>query len=217
MEQNFQTSFIPKKPMIEERSVPSRPTSLLTIISIFIFITVVVSSAGLYFYKGVLVKDIAGMNADLILAKSRFEPSKITQLQVLDKRLRASNSILSSHITVSPIFEALQALTMKSVRYTKFSYSIDDKNKINVKMSGQTVGYGAYSAYASIALQSDLFTKNKNLIDPVFSNLSLDDKGNVIFDLDFSVNPTFVNYKGNLSSEGNISSGNIEPGEGMIN
>jgi len=217
MEQNFQTSFIPKKPMIEDRVVSSRPTSLLTILSIFIFITVVVTSVGLYFYKGVLDKNIAGMNEDLNIAKNRFEPSKITQLQVLDKRLRASNSILSSHITVSPIFEALQNLTMKSVRYTKFNYSIDDKSMINVKMSGQTVGYGAYSAYASIALQSDLFTKNKNLIDPVFSNLSLDDKGNVVFDLNFSVNPTFVNYKGNLSLESNVSSVSVPTEGGMIN
>ena len=56
-------------------------------------------------------------------------------------------------------------------------------------MSGQAIGY------RSIALQADLFAKNKNLIDPVFSNLSLDDKGNVLFDLTFSVDQSFVNYK----------------------
>ena len=76
MEQNFQTSFIPKKPMIEDRVVASRPTSLLTILSIFVFITVVVASVGLYFYKGVLVKNIAGMNEDLNIAKSLFQRNK---------------------------------------------------------------------------------------------------------------------------------------------
>jgi hypothetical protein len=49
--------------------------------------------------------------------------------------------------------------------------------------------------YRSIALQSDLFTQNKNLIDPVFSNLTLDNSGNVLFDLEFLVDPSFVNYK----------------------
>lgn len=197
MEQNFQTSFIPKKPMLEERVVKSRPTGLLVIISIFILFTVLIASGGLYFYKGILTKNIVKMENDLNLAKNRFEPAKINQLQVLDKRLQASNTILSKHIAISPIFKTLQELTMKTVRYTKFSYGLSaDKNpKIVVKMSGQAVGY------RSIALQSDLFKKNKYLIDPVFSNLSLNDKGSVLFDLEFSVDPNFVDYKQMLLSE----------------
>ena len=34
-----------------------------------------------------------------------------------------------------------------------------------------------------------------NFIDPVFSNLALDNNGNVLFDLEFSVDPSFVDYK----------------------
>jgi len=191
MEQNFQTSFIPKKPILEERAVASRPIGLLVIVSIFILFAVLLASGGLYFYKGILTKNITKMEGDLNLAKNRFEPSKINQLQVLDKRLEASNTILSKHVAVSPIFQALQTLTMKTVRYTKFSYSLGTEKdpKIMVKMSGQAVGY------RSIALQSDLFKKNKYLLDPAFSNLSLDEKGSVLFDLEFSVDPSFVDYK----------------------
>ena len=191
MEQNFQTSFIPKKPMIEERTITSRPISFLTVVSVVIFFTVIIATGALYFYDRILVKNIIKMENDLNLAKNRFEPSKIIQLQVLDKRLRASSEILSKHIAISPIFEALQSITLKTVSYTKFSYDFDDsKNaKIKVKMNGVAVGY------RSVAFQSDLFAKNKYLIDPVFSNLLLDDKGNVLFDLEFSVDPTFVDYK----------------------
>ena len=191
MEQNFQTSFIPKKPMIEERTITSRPISFLTVVSVVIFFTVIIATGALYFYDKVLAKNITKMENDLNLAKNRFEPSKIIQLQILDKRLRASSEILSKHIAISPIFEALQSITLKTVSYTKFSYDFDDsKNaKIKVKMNGVAVGY------RSVAFQSDLFAKNKYLIDPVFSNLLLDDKGNVLFDLEFSVDPTFVDYK----------------------
>ena len=191
MDQNFQTSFIPKKPIIEERTTPSRPISFLVIISIFIFFTVLLASLGLYFYKGILTRNIASMEAELNLAKDRFEPNKITQLQVLDKRLRAANEILDNHIVISPVFQALQLVTMKTVQFTKFSYELGtDKNaKVLIKLSGVAIGY------RSVALQSDLLAKNKNLIDPVFSNLSLDDKGNVLFDLDFSVDQSFVDYK----------------------
>ena len=191
MDQNFQTSFIPKKPMIEERVVSSRPIGLLTIGSIFVFFTVVVATGGLYFYNGVLAKNITDMQSNLKLAQNSFEPSKIVQLQSLDRRLNASNDILSKHIAISPIFNELQSITIKTVSYNKFSYSYDGAagSKIAVQMSGIAIGY------TSVALEENLFSQDKNLIDPVFSNLSLDDKGNVTFDLNFSVDPNFINYE----------------------
>jgi hypothetical protein len=191
MEPNFQTSFIPKKPIVKEYSVTPRPIGLLTILSLFILATVVVTTGALYFYKGIAAKNLLTMQNNLELAQNRFEPSKIKELQLLDKRLNASNQILSKHIAITPIFEALQDITMKSIRYTKFSYDYGEGNdaKINVRMSGVTLGY------SFLALQSDLFAQNKNFIDPVFSNLALNETGNVTFDLDFSVDPAFVDYK----------------------
>ena len=192
MEQNFQTSFIP--------ATPARAVSFSTVASIFILFVVLLSSLALYFYKGILTKNIAQMEKNLNLAKNRFEPSKITELQTLDKRLRASSEILSKHIAITPIFEALQAMTMKTVRYTKFSYEFgNEKNaKVAIKMSGLAVGY------RSIAFQSDLFAQNKNFIDPVFSNLTLDNNGNVLFDLEFSVDPSFVDYKQMLLTQSQV-------------
>lgn len=201
MDQNFQTSFIPKKPIVPEREVSSRPVSIFMIISLFILFTVLLTTGGFYFYKGVLAKNIVVMKNNLILAKNRFEPAKIAELQVLDKRLRASDEILSKHISITPIFNVLEQLTMKTVRYTKFSYTVGtDKNTttIDVKMSGVAIGYRA------VALQSDLFTTKDNgkyFVDPVFSNLTLDNSGNVLFDLEFSVDPSFVNYKQTLLTQ----------------
>lgn len=205
MDQNFQTSFIPKKPMMEERVATPTSVNPFTIISIFIFFAILLATGGLYFYKGALTQNITKMENDLSLAQNRFEPSKIEQLQVLDKRLNASNEILAGHIALSPIFKVLQDTTIKTIRYTKFSYSFDKKvknAKILVKMSGQSVGYGSNSGYKGIALQSDILSKNKNIIDPIFSNLSLNEKGNVLFDLEFSVDPSFVDYKQMLQTEG---------------
>lgn len=200
MEPNFQTSFIPKKPIVEKRAAPGRSVGVFSVIAIFILFTVLLASVGIYFYKSSLEKNIAEMQNTLVLARNRFEPAKIAELKLLDRRLRASSKVLASHTAVTPIFQALQAMTMKTVRFTKFSYDYgdpkDSKNKrIVVKMSGQAVGY------RSVALQSDLLAQNKNFMDPVFSNLSLDDKGNVLFDLEFSVDSTFVNYKHVLQTE----------------
>jgi len=193
MEQNFQTSFIPKKPMVEEHVAYPRPISLLAIIAVFILFTVLLATGGLFFYKTVASKNLKTMANNLTIAQNRFEPAKIKELQVLDKRLTAADEILSKHVAVTPIFVALQGITMKSVRFTKFDYALDDTNtKVNVKLSGVALGY------SNLALQSDLFTKNKNFIDPIFSNITLNEKGQVIFDLSFSVDPTFIDYKNTL-------------------
>ena len=191
MEQNFQTSFIPKKPLVEEKVVTSHPIGFFTIIAIFIFFSIALASGGFYFYKQFLNKQVDSMTKQLDIVKNRFEPSQIARLKELNKRLDGATSVLSKHIAISPIFQSLQDLTLKTIRYTKFSYSIEDmpSSNIKVKMSGQAIGY------KSIALQADFFNKNKDIIDPVFSNLSLDNKGNVVFDLEFSINPSFVNYE----------------------
>jgi len=196
MEQNFQTSFIPKKPIVEEVvKAPKKSMGFLTIFTIILFITMALTFGGLYFYQTVLAQNIIDMQASLEKANERFEVSAITELQTLDRRLIASGKILSKHLTISPVFKVLQDITMKSVRYTEFSYDISDKDKILIKMTGEAEGY------RSIALQADLFSSRKELIDPVFSNLTLQEKGNVVFDLEFSVDPSLVNYKQTLEKE----------------
>lgn len=198
MEQNFQTSFIPKKPIVEERLRAPSPVGSLMIFSVIIFFLMVASYGGFYFYKGFSEKNVKDMEASLVLAKKGFESEQIDRLQTLDKRLSAAGEVLNKHTVVSPIFQTLESITKKSIRYTKFSYgSVAEKsNLVSVKMSGQALNY------QSIALQADLFSKNKNLIDPVFSNLSLDEKTSyVTFDLDFSVNPDFINYKKVLATK----------------
>ena len=197
MEQNFQTSFIPKNSIVKERVIVTQSVSLFTIVSLFIFLTIVVGTGGLYFYKGSLQKNVSKMKNTLSLAQNRFEPSIITSLSALDRRLNASNEILSKHVAVTPIFEALQEITMKTMRFTSFSYTLptDGSGRVLVKLTGVGIGY------KSVALQADLFSGNKNFIDPIFSNLQLDDKGNVTFEVTFSVDPSLVNYKQNLLTE----------------
>jgi len=197
MDQNFQTSFIPKKPIIEERVSASQPVNIFMIASLIILFAILLGTGGLYFYKTTVVKNNADMENSLTLAQNSFEPSKLTELQVLDKRLNAATQILSSHIAVTPIFTELGKITMNSVRFTTFTYTLgaDANSNIDVKMSGIATDY------RSVALQSDLFAQDKNFLNPVFSNLTVDNNGNILFDLEFSVVPSFVNYKQMLQAQ----------------
>lgn len=193
MDNNFQTSFIPKKPLVEERVVREKSVNIFSFLATIIFFASLVAAGGVYFYKIVLTKDVAAMSEQLNLAKEAYDPKLITELQNLDKRINASEEILSNHIVLSPLFKSLQQVTLKSIRFTKFDYSISSENGggILVKMVGQTSSQGGYNA---IALQSDLLAKNKYIKDPVFSNLNLDEKGAVTFDLSFTVDRSFLSY-----------------------
>ena len=108
MEQNFQTSFIPKKPIVEPVPYTNRTSvNLLLAISIIIFIAVGLVSGVAYFYKNILGQNVNKMKNDLDLAQSSFEPSMISQLKLLDKRLQYSSEVLANHISISPIFDIL--------------------------------------------------------------------------------------------------------------
>lgn len=191
MDKEFQTSFIPKKSLAEERVVTRRPASVLVFFATLVFFASLVSAGGVYFYRASLTKQVANMSDQLEKAKARFEPSLITDLETLDRRLSAAESVLSNHIVVTPIFETLETLTLKTIRYSSMNYEImkDDGGAINVKLRGQSA-----SGYTPIALQSDMFLQNKYIKDPLFSNLLVDPTGKVNFDLSFTVDPTYLSY-----------------------
>lgn len=199
MDKEFQTSFIPKKPLTEERIVTRRPVSLVNFVVTLIFIGSLVAAGGAYAYQLTLKKSVSDMDAQLVLARNSFDPSVIAEMQMLDKRLKASGEILDSHIMISPIFISLQSVTLKTVSYTKFTYELKTeagKKQVDVQMSGKATGYDA------IALQSDSLATNKYIKNPIFSNLNLDEKGRVTFDLSFTVDPSFVNYSDTVNREG---------------
>lgn len=194
-----QTSFIPKQPLVETSVAPTRSFNLVNFLATIIFVGSLAAAGGLYFYQGVLTTNIAEMNISLERSKAAFEPGLIADLQVLDKRLNSSKEILGNHTTVSPVFQALESLTLKSVRFTKFSYeaSKEDSQKIEVKMTGQTSASGGYR---SIALQSNKLAENKYFQDIIFSNLTLTQSGGVSFDLTFTVDQNLLSFEKNVAN-----------------
>jgi hypothetical protein len=193
---NFQTSFIPKKPLSEERVTAPRHTSIFSFFATLIFFGALGSAAAMYFYEASLTKSIASMSSQIDIARNSFEPSLITELRALDRRITDANELLNNHIVVSPIFAALELNTLKSVQFTKFSYVTprDLAAPVLVKMSGRA------RDYASIALQSDQLAKNKNVHNPIFSNLVLDTtNGAVTFDLSFTVDADLVRFANHLA------------------
>jgi hypothetical protein len=196
MDKEFQTSFIPKKTIVESPKKIRSGGGIINLISFIVFVASLLSAGGAYLYRNSVESDIAEYKRSLQIAKNQFEPSLIEQLQILDKRLNAATAILDKHVAVSPIFVLLQDITLPTVRYSDFTYEIDPStNLVNIEMKGEAKGYNF------IALQADLFSDNKFIKNPIFSDFILDQTGNIDFNLTFSVDKSLISYESFIDRE----------------
>jgi hypothetical protein len=197
MENSFQTSFIPKKP-INSSSANTRkqPTNFFTLIAVFILLGSIVLSGGLFLYKIYLNQQIDSYSASLVKSRDFFEKDTIDELELFDKRSKAVKQVLSTHIVLSPLFELIGNLTVPSVQYTKFTHNTTDKG-FSVSMSGLA------RDYKSIALQADVFNtaKGRFFKNVIFSNLTKDKNNYVQFDIEFDVDPSLLSYENSILVE----------------
>lgn len=193
MENQFTTTFIPKKPMVTEAasgSAPvSRPVGFLSSISLILFFITIAIGGGVYFWKQYETKQVDLLAKSVQTVQKDFEPQLITELQLLDKQLRNANTLLKNHNIASPLFDLLESSTLKQVQFSKFEYVMDDTKGAQIKMSGIADGY------QSIAQQADVLGSSTYLKNVIFSNFFLTQQGKVSFDLSFGVAPQFLNFQ----------------------
>lgn len=193
MEPTFQTTFIPKKPVtpVTSKTKPRGVVTFLGVIATLFFLASVVVYAILYIYKKQITSSIESTTSSLERQSETFDSNVVLELDDVNRRLQSAEILLENHTVITPLFKSLEEITLKTVRFSNFSFDIDLANTRNVivKISGTAQSYDA------IALQSDMFSRNRFLKDPVFSNLVPDSKGAVNFDLTFLVDPSFLLYK----------------------
>ncbi|HLP86812.1 MAG TPA: hypothetical protein VK153_02985 [Candidatus Paceibacterota bacterium] len=195
MENSFQTSFIPKKP-VTSAGPDKEPKSLFSIISIFLFIFSILLSGGLFLYKIYLTGQQETLSSTLLKTRESFEKDTIDELELFNKRTEATKTILSKHIVLSPLFSLLGEITIPSVQYTKFEHQTNEKG-FYVEIEGIA------RDYRSIALQADMFNtqKGRYFKNVLFSNLMKDKSNNITFNLKFNVDPAILSYENSIKAE----------------
>jgi hypothetical protein len=198
MEPTIPTSFIPKRP-IESSAAPaphrSRSVGLLSLITFVVVIGTGIAFASVYFYQKQLVSQKAKLEQSIGEARDGIGTEFVSDMKRLDARISGIKELIKNHIVVTPIFEALEASTLRSVQYKDFGYSIkpDPTTKLDILEVDLS---GTAKNYASIALQSDAFSTNALIKNPVFSNLTVDDKSRTInFKLVFTVDMADLSYQ----------------------
>jgi len=198
MEPVMPTSFIPKRPVSSEPIAPkqsSRAVGLLSLLAVVVAITTAVAFIGVYLYGKQLESQKVSVQKSINDAKNGIGTEFLADMKRLNARIDGVKMLLGSHVVVSPIFTALQDTTLRSVQYKSFGYALVVDPTTKAPMVQVTLT-GSAKSYATIALQSDAFTENALIKNPVFSNLTVDDKTNAVnFKLVFDVTPSDLSYE----------------------
>lgn len=196
MEPKFQSSFIPKSPVASTTSgmlgAPmGRKTNkkgLLALLALAAFTISVLLALGVFGYKFYLKYSIDKMGADLENARATLQPEVIRELTRLDNRIISSQELIKRHQILSPLFKFLEVSTPKTVRFNNFGYSMTEQG-LELSMTGEARGYMA------LAFQADIFNKSPYLKNSIFSDFSLNERGDVRFSFKAVVDPSLVSYQ----------------------
>lgn len=191
MDKEFKTTFIPKKTLANVKKTESKSAkttrSLLGVLALLLFITAVVSTAGVFLYKIQLAAVVNSRIDSINRAEKAFEPAAIVELNKLDIRLRAGTELLSQHVAISDFLVSLGESTLPEISFSDLSFSYSSEGS-SVTMSGESQGY------LQIAQQSDIFEDNSYIQNAIFSDFTVTDTGRVTFSLEYTLNPELLAF-----------------------
>jgi hypothetical protein len=98
MEQNFDTSFIPKRPIFKEEAGVRRhePIPVITLVGFAIFFAALILT-GLAFFVHKKERDVVqGLATQLATEKERFNPQTIEELKAISTRLDYARQVVDN-------------------------------------------------------------------------------------------------------------------------
>ena len=206
MEAKFQTSFIPKKPIMQEEKIHSR-LSIFLLLSLIIFFVSLGLTGWVFLEKKLLIQQIVDQQKTVETNKNGLTKDSVTveSIVALDSRIVLANQLLANHVAISPIFSFLGLRTLKNIRFKSFSVTNVGQDStgvtnVNIEMSGQAKDFN------SVASQADEFGKPDwaDIIkQPKISGLNLNPDGSVSFVFSASIAPSFISYSKNISTSNN--------------
>ena len=211
MDVKMQTSFIPKKPIVESR-LSGSGISLFLLLAIIIFIVAIAASVGVWLWQKSLVSQLEKDKQALVAAKDSYEENTINPLIRLDDRIEETKTLLVNHLSVTPVFKLIEDYTVKNVQLKGMKFSFGGEQKIKIELSGVAKNYDALSG------QADVFNglSAKSIIfQPIISDFNLNPDGTVSFNFNALVNSKLVSYEntliGGTGDTGNSTTTTITP------
>lgn len=196
MAEIINSSFIPKKEFKkkEEKNFKNKPKlNIFFLISLIIFLSTLLIGVGVYLYELQLVDQNKKYQEKFASNKDAFSIETIKKFVELEKRIDASSKLLKKHYNILPIFEYLEKNTLVDI--TLDSFVLEEAGE-NIKV----VAKGRASDLSDLQLQSREYAKNLNVSSLVLSNITKNNVGETVFDLEFSIDKTYLTTRTFLSS-----------------
>ncbi len=206
MDPKFQTSFIPKSPVVsnaqESRSSSVANTNIFSVVATVLFIAALIASGALFAYKQLLMSQIQAADRSITAARAAFEPEKIKELLDSDSRINSSKTLLERHVVVSKLLILLQNLTVKRMQLTDLTYS-------NKSGSHSLLMKAEVQTFNALAQQKEIFARNEFVVRPEFSNFTPKDDGVIGVSFSAVIDSGLVSYKKAIESASLNPSSNI--------
>lgn len=197
MDGKFQTSFIPKKPVVSTIRTKGDGVSLFMLVSIFVFVVSLVCAGLVFAGQKYLLDQLEKDKDNFKKAQEIFDPLTVDTLVKTDGRIESVKKILNKHIAILPIFDYLESKTLKNISFKNVKIVFSENGVAELDMKGEAKNFSA------VALQSDVFAESKELKNPLISDIDLSLAGVVTFNFKTEVDPNYVLYK-NYRQFGNI-------------
>src|SRR4051812_27559084 len=111
MDNQFQSSFIPKKPLIGADVASHRaPVNFFALFGLVIFILSIALAVGSFFWVKILEGQVASNQATLKADRLAFNPDLIDEIKHVSDRMNAAKDILGNHISLLDFFTLIQSV-----------------------------------------------------------------------------------------------------------
>ena len=208
METKFQTSFIPKKPLVSAGTIggiaTSAPrkkgTSIFMTLAGLLFLISLGVAGGMYYWKSFLLSSQESYKTQLAQREKQFNGDLIEELKRQDVKITLASQLIRNHLAMSNIFTILGSFTIESVRFLSLDLVAPANSTEDIKVTMK--GYG--SSFSAVAFQSDVLGK---LVDyglrgivknPILSDPSLDVNNSVSFGFTATIDPSTLSYEKSL-------------------
>lgn len=211
METKFQTSFIPKKPLVTgDRPKTTAGVSVFMAFAVVLFIASLAGAGFVFAWKELLLDNQEKYRIELADHEKRFDVATIERLKKKNVKIDFAKELLRKHLSVSEIFGIIGGLTIDGVRFSGLEYVAPEGTGISGNGSDGSMAKismkGLANSFSSIAWQSDVFGSsqkygtNKIIKNPVLGDLAVDANGYVNFSFSANIDPTDISYEKALVS-----------------
>ncbi len=176
MDKSFETSFMPKQPLLRVEGVSRRrePVNLAMVMALIVFFVTLAVSGGIYFYKLQVDKRVVARAMELEAAEKLLDIDEIELYKRIDTRIDTAKSLLENHTVFTVVLNLLEESSAQNIGLTSLSYS-KDKQTFVLTLSAQATSYGA------VYFQANAWRSMAPLVTDVkVESLTLDDTSGIV-------------------------------------